>query len=108
LLVNKNSNGNKDVIEVDITLKTKDRNTFIKSCLIGELDRLNKQEFNEHVTTNINPEDFKNNQLIYAPPGTGKITLLVLEALHKLLVSESHNFIFFLSPSTDRIRMNVI
>ena len=50
LLLNTSSNNNKDVIEVDITLEAKNRNTFINSCLTGEINYIIEQDLKDYAT----------------------------------------------------------
>lgn len=95
------TNDNIDIIEAEIKLKTKNRNTFINSCLTGEINYLNPKEIANHAT-NFDLKKFKNHQLIYAPTGVGKTTLFVFEMLYKLTSNDS-NLILFLAPSTDLI-----
>jgi hypothetical protein len=44
LIGNTDSDNNIDIIEADIKLETKNRNTFINSCLSGELESLNEED----------------------------------------------------------------
>jgi hypothetical protein len=56
----------RDIIKLDINLAIKNRDTLLNACLSEELDSIDKVDFENHVSSSISCNSYKQRQIIIA------------------------------------------